>query len=48
MENRSKNIVNRKYCFFNIGLLMVLALILQFNKLNSYLIICNTSLFHRI
>ena len=33
---------------FDIGLLMVLALILQFSKLNSHLIICNTLLFHRI
>ena len=40
--------MHRKYCFFYIGVLMVLALVLQFNKLNSYLIICNTLLFHEI
>ena len=38
----------QKILFFYIGLLMVFALILKFDKLNFYLIICNTLLFHII
>ena len=50
IENRFTENAVSLICFFDtvsfIGPLMVLALILQFDKLSSCLIICNT-LFHR-